>query len=752
MITNLWNLYRNNFHTQELKTYVLHNPEQVKPFLAYRQEGVFGIEYCIDNKLDKMYFFADHLIKMDLYPSIPIVFDYNNNKISCCNIVFQKPYYLPFSFKYDCNIWKIINKYAKDIMKEKEKVFIQVLFKHITSNEWKHTAIEQYNCYLDGIESPAANQSVRKLQYKLKHLYPNLTNKPNHIEESIQKINEDGFSICIRLVINSEQNRRKRILDMIMLALNTQRYVNGWKAVEITNTKHFLQNIQSRTFFKNNQVMCVSEVNSFFCNNQQSVNNTELEPDLNQPPKQKQNIETRLNPTDDMGIVDAENEIINDLSLAMKRLGLLKEDKLNIIDIKDGLSFKTISFERPKHLYIDQIRKKVEDLEIEMNIKGITIEQGDKKGSIFIMIPKTNREYITLESMMGRDDFRQYSQMAELPIITGVSMSGEPLYYDITKLVHILIAGATGNGKSVFLNSILLSLILNVSPDHLHLYLIDPKRVELNDYKDIPHVKNLITDSRKAASILNIIIDEMESRYITMEKKGVKNIQQYNRKYPNNKWAYKIIVIDEFADLMMIDNSVEDFIQRLGQMARASGIHLIIATQRPSINVITGVIKANMITRVGFACESHHDYKTIFDYMIPYRLIGKGDGVIKWQGNESQFVRFQSPYNDDEDIFQKVIDKWGKREDHIYDDNNPDVEATEEAEDEKLTLLKRTICKTGETRISELQKLTKIRSNTISELMNILVMEGWLEQPQSRKKGYSLLLTDEDRKNYLEQN
>jgi S-DNA-T family DNA segregation ATPase FtsK/SpoIIIE len=253
--------------------------------------------------------------------------------------------------------------------------------------------------------------------------------------------------------------------------------------------------------------------------------------------------------------------------------------------------------------------------------------------------------------------------------------------------------------------------------------------------------------------MLDKVIDEMEDRYTKLREAGVKNIQQYNQKHPHDKWAYQVVVIDEFSDLMCVDDSVEKFVLRLGQKARAAGIHVIIATQKPSKDVVTSVIKSNMVTRIGFTCKTHNDYMTIFGRTIPYRLLGMGDGVADIPESSTQFVRFQSPINEDGDIFDKIVGKWGgkvKRE--IEDEVEAEYEEIDEQEgiDEKYLLLKKVICETGETRMAQLRKMTFLNQNKLQEYLNQLVEEGWLEKGSSKQSGTKLLLTKEDRERFLD--
>jgi S-DNA-T family DNA segregation ATPase FtsK/SpoIIIE len=580
-------------------------------------------------------------------------------------------------------------------------------------------------------------------------MFQNRIEKPYEIDEVMEKLEQDGYSICIRVVVEGKESERDKIIDRALLAMNEQRFANGWQWKQSPNKQKFITDIQTRVFPSkyNDQILCPSELNVFFGGGGINKEELSLKPVVKMLKEQMPEIKSSSKQSA-LALDPDTEEVVNDLTAAMQKLKLTKGEELEIVDYKRSLTLNMISFIRPADTTIDKLRKRTEDIEIEMHVNGISFDQGTKKGSIAFMYPRKDRETITLETMFNEKEIKLLVQKHELPVIVGMDLYGNPLVYDLAKLVHVLIAGSTGMGKSVFLNVLLLSLTHYLSPEELRLYLIDPKQVELSDYEYFPHVEKLETNSKRATLTLNKVVREMEERYSKLKEAGVKDIQSYNKKFPSDKWSYIVVVIDEFADLMMIDNSVEEFVQRLGQKARGCGIHMIIATQRPSVDVITGVIKANMMTRIGFTCKSHHDYKTIFDYMIPYRLLGKGDGVMSWHGNDAQFVRFQSPINTDDEIFDKIVTKWGKGkvkeiEEEIEDEEIDDV-------DEKYLLLKRVICETGETRMKQLREMTKLNQNKLQDYLHQLVEEGWLEKGESRQSGYRLTLTDIERELYLD--
>ncbi len=730
---------------QETRTYNIQQSTQVKSFLASRQEGIYGIEYHQDQQSKKMNFFSHVMSPVNEPPTRPIILDPLRPNQSCFYFHFQQQSFLPFSFKHESDFWVLLEKNLRNQIKQSAKVFLQVMYQFISNEKWKVDAYDKYNHYLDGIKNPSSNKHLLKMQYKLIDFF-RPPHKPFEIDEVMDKLEQDGYRIAIRLIVEGDEKLKVKVADKIQLVLNNSRYANAWMWTQVINKKKFIESAQTRIFpskYKN-QILCPSELQFFFGGGEVDKEKLTLKPVNNLIAENKDRVLTSYKPI----VVDAESEeIIDDLTAAMKKLKLLKGEELKIVDFKKSLTLNMISFERPSELTIEKLRKRIEDFEIEMHVEGINFDQGAYKGSIAFMYPRKDRQLVTLEEMMETKELQLLKNKYELPIIVGMDVFGNPLYYDLAELVHVLIAGSTGSGKSIYANVLLLSLTMNLSPDQLHLYLIDPKRVELSDYRHFPHLKKPIADASKASSILTGILNEMERRYEKLEKVGVKNIKQYNKKHPNDKWAYIVVVIDEYADLMMIDSSVEDFVIRLGAMSRASGIHLILCTQRPSVDVVTGVIKANMVTRIGFTCKSHHDYKTIFDYMIPYRLVGKGDGVMSWHGNDSQFVRFQSPINMDENIFDKIIEKWGGK----VEKDIVEMEGEYEEVDEKYELLKHVICETGETRMKQLRDMTKMNQNKLKEYLDQLVDEGWLKRPENKRDGFTLLLSEDDCREYLSQ-
>ncbi|MDB9765677.1 FtsK/SpoIIIE domain-containing protein, partial [Candidatus Pelagibacter sp.] len=237
----------------------------------------------------------------------------------------------------------------------------------------------------------------------------------------------------------------------------------------------------------------------------------------------------------------------------------------------------------------------------------------------------------------------------KLPIALGKNISGKPIVGDLASMPHLLIAGTTGSGKSVCINTIILSLLYRHTPDKCKFILIDPKMLELSTYEGIPHLLcPVITEAKKAASVLGWVVKEMESRYRLMTKEGVRNIDGYNTKH-KLPMPYIVVVVDEMSDLMLVaGKEIENYIQKLSQMARAAGIHIIMATQRPSVDVITGTIKANFPTRISFQVTSKIDSRTILGEQGAEQLLGKGD--MLYMSSANRIVRIHAPFVSDNEI------------------------------------------------------------------------------------------------------
>jgi len=269
------------------------------------------------------------------------------------------------------------------------------------------------------------------------------------------------------------------------------------------------------------------------------------------------------------------------------------------------------------------------------------------KNTIGIEIPNSKRENVFLNEIIDHEKFNK--REIKLPIALGKSISGVPIIGDLSVMPHLLIAGTTGSGKSVCINTIILSMLYKYTPEKCNLILIDPKMLELSAYEGIPHLLcPVITESKKAAAALGWAVKEMENRYKLMTSVGVKNIDGYNSKNKKHM-PYIVVIVDEMSDLMLIaSKEIENYVQRLSAMARAAGIHIIMATQRPSVDVITGTIKANFPTKISFQVSSKIDSRTILGEQGAEQLLGKGDMLFMSSAN--RIVRIHGPYVSEAEI------------------------------------------------------------------------------------------------------
>ncbi len=298
-------------------------------------------------------------------------------------------------------------------------------------------------------------------------------------------------------------------------------------------------------------------------------------------------------------------------------------------------------FEPAAGVKVSKIINLSEDIARNTSSESARIATISGSNTVGIELPKVSRENVFLREIISDKNFRK--KEVKLPIALGKSISGEPITSDLSSMPHLLIAGTTGSGKSVCINTIILSLIYKHTPEICKFILIDPKMLELSTYEGIPHLLcPVITEAKKAASVLGWVVKEMESRYRLMTRVGVRNIDGYNEKH-KVKMPYIVVIVDEMSDLMLVaGKEIENYIQKLSQMARAAGIHIIMATQRPSVDVITGTIKANFPTRISFQVTSKIDSRTILGEQGAEQLLGKGD--MLYMSSANRITRIHAPY------------------------------------------------------------------------------------------------------------
>ena len=304
-------------------------------------------------------------------------------------------------------------------------------------------------------------------------------------------------------------------------------------------------------------------------------------------------------------------------------------------------------FEPAAGIKVSKIINLSDDIARNTSSESARISTIPGSNTIGIELPNLSRENVYLSEILNHQDFKK--REIKLPIALGKNISGIPIIGDLTSMPHLLIAGTTGSGKSVCINTIILSLLYRHTPDKCKFILIDPKMLELSTYEGVPHLLcPVITEAKKAASVLGWVVKEMESRYRLMTKEGVRNIDGYNAKH-KLPMPYIVVVVDEMSDLMLVaGKEIENYIQKLSQMARAAGIHIIMATQRPSVDVITGTIKANFPTRISFQVTSKIDSRTILGEQGAEQLLGKGD--MLYMSSANRIIRIHAPYVSENEI------------------------------------------------------------------------------------------------------
>lgn len=419
-------------------------------------------------------------------------------------------------------------------------------------------------------------------------------------------------------------------------------------------------------------------------------------------------------------------------------------------DYTQGPTVTQIEIQPESGTKLNKIIGLSDDLKLSLSVEELRIEPIPGKNTIGVEIPNPTRKMVYLKEILSRPDFILHE--SPLYIGLGQDVSGQPVYADISTMPHGLIAGQTGSGKSVCINTLLVSLLYKASPEDVRLMLVDPKRVELAPYNAIPHlITPVICDERKAAQGLKWAVDEMERRYELFATNGVRDIKSFNERrhefeFTYEKLPYILIVIDELADLMMVSaQEVEDCIMRITQKARAAGIHLIVATQRPTVDVITGTIKSNIPSRIAFAVAQANDSRVILDETGAQNLLGQGD--MLWSSSGSKVKRIQGAYISSEEIDAVVdfVKKQGKPKylisDEVFQRGNSSVQTDT---DPLLYDAMNFIFDRGHATVSSLQTRLRIGFNRAARMIDTLEMNGWISEPQGAQKQREILISRED--------
>jgi S-DNA-T family DNA segregation ATPase FtsK/SpoIIIE len=424
-----------------------------------------------------------------------------------------------------------------------------------------------------------------------------------------------------------------------------------------------------------------------------------------------------------------------------------------VTQIHPGPVVTTFEFKPEAGIKYSRITNLVDDLCLAMKAESILIERIPGKSTVGIEVPNLHREIIHLRELVESSEFA--ASPSKLTLCLGKDITGKMKVGDLTQMPHLLIAGSTGSGKSVAINSMIVSVLYKSTPDEVRFILIDPKRLELNLYEGIPHLYTpIVTEAKVAANVLRRATEEMEERLKKLAEHGVRNIEQYNKIFEPDSTLnlfdtsgeqerplpYVVIVIDELADLMMVEpQSVEESVTRLAQMARAVGIHLILATQRPSVDVITGLIKANLPARISFRVASKVDSRTILDANGSEALLGRGD-MLFLPPASARLLRMHGPLVTEKEI-NKVVDWWKSQSKPQYnedflepirdkDQSEPDIDEEEAAElDAVYEEAVRLVVESGKASTSLLQRRLRLGYGRAARLLDLMEKDGIISAP-----------------------
>lgn len=412
------------------------------------------------------------------------------------------------------------------------------------------------------------------------------------------------------------------------------------------------------------------------------------------------------------------------LENTLKSFGL----EAKVIQVNCGPTITRFEIQPSPGIKVSRIMSLADDIALSLAASDVRIEAPiPGKAAVGIEVPNKKKSLVLMRDVLESTDF--VKSPSKLSIALGMDIDGNPKVADLTEMPHLLIAGATGSGKSVCIKTIISSILFKAHPNEVKLMMIDPKVVELAIFDGIPHLLTpVVTDAKKAAAALSWMVGEMERRYQLFAEEGVRDIARYNELYNDKPMPKIVVIIDELADLMMVaPRDVEDCICRLAQMARAAGIHLVVATQRPSVDVITGLIKANIPSRISFAVSSQVDSRTILDISGAEKLLGKGD-MLFYPVGAPKPVRIQGAYITEEEV-EKLINYCKKQKEPAYEKNLSDfnevgADKSHEETDELFEEAVKVVLDSGQASISMLQRRLRIGYARAARLIDEMEQRG----------------------------
>ena len=559
------------------------------------------------------------------------------------------------------------------------------------------------------------NINYRSFVLKIKYYVSNAFERDTYVEEKESNIEASEFEINNTEDLNNENSNEQRYNDIKdkELVVDIREFPEEGNTDEIVASRPTKRRIIEEVKEETTQEIDKIEVN------EESYDNYVLPPItlLNNPTKKQ---------TVTKGDIVEKSKI---LQSTFNNFGI----EVKIVKAIVGPSITQFQILPTPGTKVSKIVNLSNDIALNLAAKDVRIEAPiPGKSLIGIEIPNTVNELVTMKEVFVND-----KDNSPLSVALGKDVSGEAMFTRIDKTPHLLIAGSTGSGKSVCVNTIITSILLKNKPDKVKLIMIDPKMVELSIYDGIPHLlTSVVTDPIKAADVLHKVVLEMENRYREFARARVRNMEGYNKiaaKDPDYKeLPYIVVIIDELADLMMVSSKeVEESIARIAQKARAAGIHMIIATQRPSVDVITGVIKTNIPSRIAFAVSSSIDSRTILDKSGAETLLGKGD-MLYLSADSSKPVRIQGAFLSDEEV-EKVVDYVKSQSEAQYDPNMTPSEVSSQggssAGDDVDPLYKEVllfIAKTQKASASLLQRRFKIGYNRAARIIDMLEEDGYI--------------------------
>jgi len=559
------------------------------------------------------------------------------------------------------------------------------------------------------------NINYRSFVLKIKYYVSNAFERDTYVEEKESNIEASEFEINNTEDLNNENSNEQRYNDIKdkELVVDIREFPEEENTDEIVASRPTKRRIIEEVKEEPTQEIDKIEVN------EESYDNYVLPPItlLNNPIKKQ---------TVTKGDIVEKSKI---LQSTFNNFGI----EVKIVKAIVGPSITQFQILPTPGTKVSKIVNLSNDIALNLAAKDVRIEAPiPGKSLIGIEIPNTVNELVTMKEVFVND-----KDNSPLSVALGKDVSGESMFTRIDKTPHLLIAGSTGSGKSVCVNTIITSILLKNKPDKVKLIMIDPKMVELSIYDGIPHLlTSVVTDPLKAADVLHKVVLEMESRYREFARTRVRNIEGYNKiaeKDPDyRELPYIVVIIDELADLMMVSSKeVEESIARIAQKARAAGIHMIIATQRPSVDVITGVIKTNIPSRIAFAVSSSVDSRTILDKSGAETLLGKGD-MLYLSADSSKPVRIQGAFLSDDEV-EKVVDFVKSQSEAQYDPNMTPSEVSSQSggssADEADPLYKEVllfIAKTQKASASLLQRRFKIGYNRAARIIDMLEEDGYI--------------------------